>query len=131
MAQILIREIAPRERQEAHLAVRTLYGISLSAYLKKCLRELRTQARAKHPELFRSVALKDLPAVDRTIYRHLTEEGRRTINDLRLELGLSRARLRESLDRLQAAGYIDALGEARLGDKRGAKQRLYVSLDEK
>lgn len=54
------------------------------------------------------------------------------MDDLRVELGLSRAKIREALERLQAAGFVDALGQgSRPGEKRGAKRQIYVSLDEK
>ena len=132
MASILIPEVTRAERKQAHLAVRKLYGLSLSAYLKGCLREVRNQARAKYPELFRSAAIAELCPMDRTIYRHLTEEGRRTVEDLVAELGLGRSKIRAALDRLRAAGLVDVLDQGgRIGEKRGARRQLYVSLEER
>lgn len=132
MASILIRDISLQERQQAHLAVRALHNLSLQSYLKKCLRELRARAREQYPDLFNGLNLQELSPIDRVVYRHLTEEGRRSAEELHAELGLPRTRLRESLSRLCAVGLVDAVqqGRARRG-RRGAPRLLYVSLGEK
>lgn len=131
MASILIPHLSLAEREQTHLAVRKLHGRSLTSYLKHHLRELRAEARRKYPEIFKSAALVDLKPIDRTVYRFLTEEGRRTLDDLIAETGLKRQGLKASLDRLIKAQLISVLSQGgKTEAARGARREIYVSFEE-
>lgn len=131
MASILIPHLSVGEREEIHLAVRKLHGRSLTSYLKSHLRELRAEARRRHPELFRDAGFHDLKPVDRTIYRFLTEEGRRTLDDLIAETGLKRGSLRASLERLVKAQLVRVVAQGGKTEvARGARKEIFVSFEE-
>jgi Winged helix-turn-helix DNA-binding len=135
MASINIPLITIAERKEMHLAARKLHKTTLTNYLRRCLRELRIEARRHYPELFRSSALPDLSElkpVDRTIYRFLTDEGRRTLDELIVEIGLKAGSLKVSLDRLHQAGLIDVIDRGGKNGQGGdCGKRIYVSLGER
>lgn len=119
------------ERREAQLAVEKLHGIPLSTYLKRCLRDLRRQAREQFPGLFPRVSLGTLKPLEKTVYLYLTAEGRRSVVELARELGLSRRRIQEALDGLEAAGLVKALDPPALpGSGRGRPARIYASREE-
>jgi hypothetical protein len=108
-SQIVVPLSSPTERAEAHKAVRALYKTSLSNYLRQCLRRARSEAEKQFPDLFATSALSQLRPIDRTIYRFLTMEGHRTLDDLIAETGLKRGGLKASLDRLIAADLVYTL----------------------
>lgn len=132
MASILVRHLSELERREAHLAVEKLHGVPLSVYLKRCVRDLRRQAREQFPNLFPRVSLGALKPIEKTVYLYLSAEGRRTVTELTSELGLGRRRIQEALDGLEAAGLLDVLdAPLAAGATRGRSARIYASRDEK
>jgi hypothetical protein len=131
MAGFLIPHLTVAEREQAHLAARLLHQTSLTSFLKRQLRELRAEARRKYPDKFGGSALAQLKPIDRTVYRFLTEEGRRTLDDLIAETGLKRGGLKASLDRLKAVGVIGVIAQGGKTDAgRGARREIYFSLEE-
>jgi hypothetical protein len=131
MAGVLIPHLTVAEREQAHLAARLLYQTSLTSFLKRQLRELRAEARRKYPDKFGLGLLADVKPIDRTVYRFLTEEGRRTLDDLIAETGLKRGGLKASLDRLVRAHLVGVIAQGGKTDAgRGARREIYFSLEE-
>lgn len=128
MASILVRHLSELERREAHLAVEKLHGVPLSVYLKRCVRDLRRQAREQFPNLFPRVSLGALKPMEKTVYLYLSAEGRRSVGELAGELGLARRRVQEALDGLEAAGLVEVFElPTRPGAGRGRPARIYAS----
>ena len=123
--------LPPEFQQRAVVVARKVHCTSLTGLIFRLIRAEIARARQDRPSLFESVPFEDLKPVDRTIYSHLTSEGRRTPDDLIAEMGLSRQTIKASLGRLIAAGYVTTLaqGQATPGQP-GAQKLLYISLDE-
>jgi hypothetical protein len=131
MASILIPHLSFSEREEIHLAVRKLHGRSLTSYLKNHLREVRAEARRRYPDVFKAPSHADLKPIDRTIYRFLTEEGRRTLDDLIAETGLKRGGLKASLDRLVKAKLVRVVAQGGKTEvARGGRKEIFISFEE-
>lgn len=131
MASILVRNLSPLQRAHGQIAARVLFGKSLPHVLALRIKEMIQSARAVRPDLFAAAALDALKPLDRTLYHHLTHEGRRTVDDLIAETGLPRGTIKASLTRLRAAQLIDALpqGQATPGQP-GAQRDIWISLAE-
>lgn len=128
MASILIRPIGETERQEAHLAAQKLHGVPLARYLRRCIQDLRRQAREQLPGLFPRPGLGTLKPLEKTVYLYLTAEGRRTVGELAGELGLARRRIQEALDGLEVAGLVEVFeGPTMPSAGRGRPARIYAS----
>ena len=123
-------KLSETERDRAIRAARLVHRISLQAHLKFQIRKLLSDAEMIRPDLF-GTPMADLMPVDRTIYRHLTEEGRRTDEDLVREMGLSMATIRRSLHRLKLAGLIEEREQGGQREAaRGFAKRIYISFAE-